>query len=49
MYGLAILCILLAFPFVIWLGELNQNIPLPEWMTAMEKDTAKQMEALLKG
>ena len=48
MYGLAILCIMLAFPFVIWLGEVNQNIPLPEWMTAMEKDTAKQMEALLK-
>lgn len=48
MYGLAILCIMVAFPFVIWLGELNQVIPLPEWMTAMEKDTAKQMEALLK-
>lgn len=48
MYGLAILCIMLAFPFVIWLGELNQHIPLPDWMTAMEKDTAKQMEALLK-
>ena len=48
MYGLAILCILLAFPFVIWLGEINQKIPLPEWMTALEKDTAKQMEALLK-
>lgn len=48
MYGLAILCIMLAFPFVIWLGELNQHIPLPKWMTAMEKDTAKQMEALLK-
>ena len=48
MYGLAILTIMLAFPFVIWLGELNQKIPLPDWMTAMERDTAKQMEALLK-
>ena len=48
MYGIAILCIMLAFPFVIWLGELNQHIPLPKWMTSMEKDTAKQMEALLK-
>ena len=48
MYGLAVLCILVAFPFVIWLGELNQNISLPKWMTAMEKDTARQMEALLK-
>ena len=48
MYGLAILCIMLAFPFVYWLGEMNQHIPLPKWMTAMEKDTSKQMEALLK-
>ena len=48
MYGLAVLCIVLAFPFVIWLGQLNQHIPLPKWMTAMEKDTAKQLEALLK-
>lgn len=48
MLGLAVLCILLAFPFVIWLGELNQHIPLPKWMTEMEKDTARQLEALLK-
>ena len=48
MYGLGVLCIMLAFPFVIWLGVLNHQIPLPEWMTALERDTAKQMEALLK-
>jgi membrane protease YdiL (CAAX protease family) len=48
MYGLAVLVIMLAFPFVIWLGVLNQDIPLPDWMTAIERDTAKQMEALLK-
>jgi membrane protease YdiL (CAAX protease family) len=48
MYGLAILCILLAFPFVFWLGQINQHIPLPQWMTAMEKDSSKQLEALLK-
>ncbi len=48
MYGLAMLVILLAFPFVLWLGVLNQDIPLPDWMTAIERDTAKQMEALLK-
>jgi membrane protease YdiL (CAAX protease family) len=48
MYGLAILCILLAFPFVFWLGQINQHIPLPQWMTALEKDSSKQLEALLK-
>lgn len=48
MYGLAIVVILLAFPFVIWIGELNQKIPLPEWMTRLEKDATQQMEALLK-
>ncbi len=48
MYGLAILVILLAFPFVFWLGQINQHIPLPKWMTALEKDSAKQLEALLK-
>ena len=48
MYGLGILCMLLAFPFVFWLGEINQLLPLPKWMIAMEKDAAKQMEAFLK-
>ena len=48
MYGLGILCILMAFPFVFWLGEINQLLPLPKWMIAMEKDAAKTMEAFLK-
>jgi len=48
MYLLGIACILLAFPFVFWLGELNQAVRLPEWMTGMEKETAKQMQAFLK-
>jgi membrane protease YdiL (CAAX protease family) len=48
MYWLAALCILLAFPAVGWLGELNQHIPLPKWMTNFEKDASKQMEAFLK-
>ncbi len=48
MYILAIACILLAFPFVFWLGQLNQLIPLPESLTKMEKDTGKQLETLLK-
>lgn len=48
MYVLAALCILLAFPFVFWLGQLNQAIQLPESLTNMEKETGKQLEALLK-
>lgn len=47
MYLLGVACILVAFPFVFWLGELNQGVPLPEWMTGMEKETAKQMKAFL--
>ncbi|MBA4167769.1 MAG: hypothetical protein H0X41_09550, partial [Chitinophagaceae bacterium] len=48
MYILAIVCILIAFPFVAWLGDLNQAIPLPEWMTRMEKDAGRQMALFLK-
>jgi len=48
LYLLASLCMLLAFPLVFWLGEINQLIPLPEWMNAFEKDATKQMEAFLK-
>lgn len=48
MYVLAIAGILLALPFVFWLGDLNQKIPLPESFTAMEEEASRQMEAFLK-
>lgn len=48
MYVLAIIGIIIAFPFVFWLGELNQMIPLPQWMGDMEKEAAKQMQQFLK-
>lgn len=48
MYLLAVLCIFAAFPLVFWLGELNQQLPMPEWMVNMEKEAGKQMEAFLK-
>lgn len=48
MYYLAVLCIFAAFPFVFWLGELNQQIPMPEWMKGMEKNATRQLEAFLK-
>ncbi len=48
MYVLAVLCVILSFPFVFWLGDLNAKINLPEWMTSLETDTSEQMKAFLK-
>lgn len=48
MYVLAVLCILMAFPIVFWLGQLNQLIPLPESLTNMEKQAAEQIQVFLK-
>jgi hypothetical protein len=48
MYILAIVGILLAMPFVSWLGKLNEGIPLPEGLTKLEQQTAQQMAAFLK-
>jgi membrane protease YdiL (CAAX protease family) len=48
MYVLAIVLILVSFPFVFWLGEINQLIPLPQWMGDMEQEATKQMKQFLK-
>ena len=48
MYILAVVALFFALPFVFWMGELNQKIPLPTWMTSMEKDALEQMQAFLK-
>jgi membrane protease YdiL (CAAX protease family) len=48
MYVLAVIVIIFSFPVVFWLGMLNEKIHLPEWMTSLEKDSAAQMEAILK-
>ena len=48
MYILAVLGMLMAMPFVIWLGHLNEMIPLPENLTRMEEETVKQLTAILK-
>lgn len=47
-YGLAILVMLVAFPLVEWLGQINERLPLAKWMLDMEKDAARQMDAFLK-
>lgn len=48
MYALAIIGILIALPFVFWLGDLNQRIPMPESLSKLEEDASKQMMAFLK-
>jgi hypothetical protein len=48
MYMLGILCMLLAFPLVFWLGQLNHQIPMPASVLEMEKQNAEHMEAFLK-
>jgi uncharacterized protein len=48
MYILAIVIIIVAFPFVFWLGEMNQLIPLPTWMGDLEQEATKQMQQFLK-
>ncbi len=48
MYILAIVLIVVAFPFVFWLGEVNQLIPLPKWMGDLEQEATKQMQQFLK-
>lgn len=48
MYILAILCILLAFPFVSWLGELNQRIKLPSSIMKLEEEASGPLEAFLR-
>jgi membrane protease YdiL (CAAX protease family) len=48
MYVLGIVGILLAMPFVFWLGDLNQRIPLPDYLIKLEEDSSHQMAAFLK-
>jgi membrane protease YdiL (CAAX protease family) len=48
MYVLAALCIVLAFPFVFWLGVLNQKIPLPQSVIDLENKANGQIEAFFK-
>ncbi len=48
MYVLGVACMLLAFPLVFWLGEINQRIPMPPSVIEMERQAAVQMEKFLK-
>lgn len=48
MYLLAVLAILTALPFVVWLGELNRMVDLPSWMNEMENEAEKHIQAFLR-
>src|SRR5689334_21650585 len=48
MYVLGVVAILLAMPFVFWLGDLNSHIPLPNDLVKLEEASSKQMAAFLK-
>jgi membrane protease YdiL (CAAX protease family) len=47
-YALAVAILVLSFPLEGWLGEINQKVHLPAWMTGAEKEVDKQMIAYLK-
>ena len=47
-YLLAVIMLVCSFPFVGWLGEMNEHIPLAQWMVDSEKEASKQMNAFLK-
>lgn len=48
MYVLAGGIIFFAFPVVFWLGQWNEQLPLPHWLKQLEVDTTEQMKAFLR-
>ncbi|HLX90332.1 MAG TPA: type II CAAX endopeptidase family protein [Puia sp.] len=47
-YIFAVVIMIVSFPLVSWLGEINQRIPLSRWMVDTENEATKLMEAFLK-
>ena len=47
--GLAALGWAAFYPLVLWLGELNKSLPLPEWAREMDVQQGDAMEMLLMG
>ncbi len=47
-YPLGIILLLAALPLEGWLGMINKQIPLSNWMIRMEKDTDQQIVAFLQ-
>jgi len=45
---LGVVFILSAFPFAQWLYQINQALPLPNWLTRMDKSAEEMILALLR-
>jgi membrane protease YdiL (CAAX protease family) len=47
-YALALGIALFSFPFAGWLGQINEQIPLPASLMTMEKEATRELEAFMK-
>lgn len=47
-YALGVLLLLLSFPFEGWLGQLNRQLPMADWMIRLEKMANEQLSKYLK-
>ena len=47
--GLGIVGLVAVMPAIMWLGELNEGLPLPEFIRTMEEDQLALLEAALSG
>ena len=47
--GLAALGWAVLYPAVIWTGQLNESIPMPEWLRTLEQQQVDMLEGLLLG
>ena len=48
-FGLAALGWAVLYPAVIWTGQLNEMIPQPEWLNALEQSQVELLEGILLG
>ena len=47
--GLAVVGWAALYPLVLWLGELNGRLPLPEWLQGLDEMRGEMLEGLLLG
>lgn len=47
-YALGVVLLLFSFPFEGWLGQINKNLPLSDWMINLEKEADERTAVLLK-
>lgn len=47
--GLAVLGWAVLYPAVVWTGQINEQLPLPEWLRVMEQSQIDLLEGILLG